>query len=353
MPEETAKERNFWKPIKVTALIAISLTVLYLVKPVAHVLILFFASILFAVFLCAVADFFQKKIKVPRIISILVSIIVIFSIPTLIVWLYGPSVAEQALKLGDFAEKAFNNYKDWLSQYEWGRLLLSEVSHPQKIIPIGSDVVLRITDAFSQFLGAMTNFLIIFLLGVYLSHSPDVYINNLIKLFPRERRSRMHEVVAEIGGALRKWLIGRFASMLIIGVMVAVAYWIIDLPLAGILGIIAAIVSFIPYVGPIIAAFPAMLVAVSEDPATVLYVVLVYTFVQILESYLITPMIQMKAVHLPPAMLIGMQILMGVLMGAWGVLLATPFVVCVIVIIQMLYVHDVLGDKIRILGKRI
>jgi predicted PurR-regulated permease PerM len=80
-------------------------------------------------------------------------------------------------------------------------------------------------------------------------------------------------------------------------------------------------------------------------------VVLVFGIVQTLESYLITPLVQRRAVSLPPVILITAQVAMGVLAGATGVLLATPLAVSVIVLLQMLYVEDVLGDNVHVLGQ--
>jgi predicted PurR-regulated permease PerM len=350
MPDRDKNNLN--KALKIAALTVAIIAILYLVKPLAHVLMLVFAGILFSVFLSGIAEFFERKIKLPRGISITVSIIVIFSIPFLLIWIAGSSIADQAVKLTEFIEKAIQYNKEWLSQHEWGRRILSGASQPQQVIPIGSDILSSITGVFSSFFGALANFLIVFLLGIYFSNSPNVYINNIIKLFPKHRRPRIRNVVLELGQALQKWLIGRFASMLIIGVLVASTFWIIGLPLAGILGIIAAIVSFVPYVGPILGSIPAILVAIAEDPIMVVYVIIVYIIVQSLEGYVITPIIQMKAVSMPPALLITMQIIMGVLIGPVGVLLATPVAVTIIVIIQMLYIEDVLNDSVRILGRR-
>jgi predicted PurR-regulated permease PerM len=140
--------------------------------------------------------------------------------------------------------------------------------------------------------------------------------------------------------------------MLVIGVLVTIGFWIIDLPFALTLGIITALLSFIPFIGPFLSYIPAVLVALLESPMQVLYVSIVYFAIQILESYFITPNIEHKAVFIPPALLISMQILMGALMGIMGVLFATPLAVVFIILIQMLYVRDVLGDSIKILGKR-
>ena len=102
----------------------------------------------------------------------------------------------------------------------------------------------------------------------------------------------------------------------------------------------------------VLGAVPAMLVALVESPVKMLYVVLVFTIVQLLENYFITPLIQQRAVSLAPALLITVQIVMAILFGAMGVLLATPLAVVFIVAVQMLYINDVLGDRIKLLGEK-
>jgi predicted PurR-regulated permease PerM len=139
--------------------------------------------------------------------------------------------------------------------------------------------------------------------------------------------------------------------MAVVGVLTAIGLWVAGVPLAFVLGLIAALLSFVPYIGPLAAVIPAALVALAEDPTKVIYVFALYGAVQLLESYLITPLIQERAVSIPPAVLIAAQVIMGVLAGAAGVLMATPLAVVLIVLVQMLYLEDVLGDSVSTLGE--
>jgi predicted PurR-regulated permease PerM len=102
---------------------------------------------------------------------------------------------------------------------------------------------------------------------------------------------------------------------------------------------------FIPSIGPVLSVVPPALLALNDEPIKALYVVLYYLALQTLESYFITPMIQQKAISLPPVVIIAAQVIMGVLLGALGLALATPMVAAVMVLVQMLYLEDVLGDR--------
>jgi predicted PurR-regulated permease PerM len=167
----------------------------------------------------------------------------------------------------------------------------------------------------------------------------------LIKIFPAARRERIGEVVDEIGKTLSWWLVGKFFSMLIIGILTTFGLWILGIPLALTLGIITALFAFIPNFGPIIAVLPAVLFALAESPTKALYVLGLYLGIEMIESYLITPLMQRKMVSLPPVLTIFFQIFLGVLVGGLGLILATPLLAVLIVLVKMLYIEDVLGDS--------
>lgn len=154
-----------------------------------------------------------------------------------------------------------------------------------------------------------------------------------------------------LGHALSWWLVGRFASMAAVGVLTTLALSAIDMPLALVLGVIAGLFSFVPYIGPISSAVPAILIGLTESPWMAVYVVVIYAVIQFLEGNFITPLIQRRAVSLAPAVLLFSQFAMAVFYGLFGVLLATPLAIVLIVLVQMLYVQDVVKDPIKVLGE--
>src|SRR5690606_31122882 len=104
------------------------------------------------------------------------------------------------------------------------------------------------------------------------------------------------------------WTIGRLASMSIIGVFTTIGLWMLNIPLPIPLGVVAAILTFVPNIGPVVAVIPPVLLAFTQGPLTALYVVIFYIVLQLLESYLITPLIQQREVHLPPVITISAQL---------------------------------------------
>jgi len=158
--------------------------------------------------------------------------------------------------------------------------------------------------------------------------------------------------MAAVVHALRWWLLGRLVAMTAVGLLTALGLWAIGMPMALALGFIAGLLSFVPYIGPIVSAVPAILVALADGGFLETgYVVLIYGAAQFLEGSLITPVVQKYSVALPPAILIIAQFLLAVPFGPVGIMLATPFAVSVIVMTQMLYVEDILGDSVKVLGR--
>ena len=138
-------------------------------------------------------------------------------------------------------------------------------------------------------------------------------------------------------------MLGRLVSMTTLGFVVAIGLWIIGVPLPAALGFLAGILTFVPYIGAFVSAVPSLLLAVSINLDLAVYVVLLYIVVHLIEGYIRVPLVQRRVVPLPPALTLSAQIILGVVAGFLGLLLATPLVAA-IVIIRMVYVEDVLGD---------
>jgi predicted PurR-regulated permease PerM len=265
-------------------------------------------------------------------------------------WIVGPRILEQLTVLANRMPQAIESLKITLSGFGWGQHLLAGKPMPENLLPVGKDLLGGVTGIFSSALGIIASTFLILFVGIYSAVSPNLYIDSWVRMFPKPRRQRIAEVFRALGTTLRWWLVGRIASMIAVGVSTTVALWVAGIPLALTLGLIAAFLSFIPFIGPVLAGIPITLVALAEDPALVIWAVAVYLAIQLLESYLITPLIQKKVVSIPPALLITVQLLMAVLFGVIGMLMATPLVLTCIVVVQMLYIQDALGDSVRLMG---
>jgi len=209
-----------------------------------------------------------------------------------------------------------------------------------------ADFFSRLTGFFSNAFGVMTNVVLIVVAGIYMAFEPDIYVNNLVRLFPIKQRDRVHQILDEGYDIVRRWLIARLISMLVVGILTLIGLSIIDMPLALTLAVIAALLSFIPNIGPILSAIPAILVGFAQSLLLGILAAVVYLIVQQIENYLITPNIQRRTVSLPPALIMLSQVFLTLLFGWLGLFIAAPLVAFGIVVVKSAYVEDFLGDEV-------
>jgi len=182
-------------------------------------------------------------------------------------------------------------------------------------------------------------------IGIFLAFQPDLYRVGFLNLFPAVHRKRITTVLDELGFTLWWWLMGQLVTMATVGIFIGSGLACLGVPLAGTLGLIAAILSFIPSLGPLMSAIPAVMLGLTISPTMGLWVCLLYLGVQILEANVITPLVQRKAISLPPAFVLSSELLMGLLLGGAGLAFATPLAAVVLVLVNMLYIQDYLGEQ--------
>lgn len=330
--------------VAVVAFAAVSLLLLW---GAAEVFLLIFAGLLLAVFFRALSAPLSKYLRLPDMAAVIVVVLALFVVMGLLSWFYAPRLSEEAGVFLERLPEAIGQIEDAIRSTPLGQNLLD-------MLPAANDAGAAegvIGQAFSTLFSTLEALLygfFIFFVGLFLAVQPGLYRRGLVALVPKNRRARVDEVVTASVATLRSWLVGRFISMASVGVMITVGLWLLGTPLAILLGFIAFLLDFVPNIGPFVAAFPAVVLAFGQSPTDALWVMLLYFVVQQIESYLITPIVQQKAVHLPPALTLIAVLLMGLLFGLLGVLVATPLVAVLMIVVKMLYVEDVLGDEVEI-----
>lgn len=353
LSEDVESDRHYARRVLIAVgIIALAVLLAYLLQYVGFVLLLGFAGILLAIGFDGLADLVYQRTPLTRGWSLTLVFIGLVVLMGTLFGSLGPLVVDQMTELAQRLPNAINNLQSYVETYPWGRMLLRNVPGPQEILANSSSVLRHVMGAFSTAFGALANVLLILVLGIYIAVHPSLYTNSAVYLLPRHRRARAQEVLAALGHAMRRWFAGRLASMAMVGVLTYIGLSIVGVPLSLALGVITAILEFVPYLGPILALIPAVLVALLESPILVLYVLPLYALMQLAESYLITPLIEKRAVSIPPAYLIFVQVLGGVLAGFIGVVLAEPLAVLTAILVQMLYIEDLLGDSVRVMGER-
>lgn len=206
----------------------------------------------------------------------------------------------------------------------------------------------RVASALGQLMqttfGLLVNSLLIFFVGLFLASAPETYRNGVLLLIPVRHRQRGGEVLDALGDTIWSWMLGRFGSMFVTGLGAFILLTAFSVPMAGTLGIATALLTFVPNIGAAVALLLAVLCALPEGMSVAAAVIIGYMILQLLESYLVTPLIQQQQVELPPAMLIAFQALMGVVFGFLGAAVASPLLAGMKKITEMLYIQDFLGD---------
>ena len=348
MAQETRSDQKFVGRVLVTiGFVVLTALVLILLYYTFDVILLIFAASLIAIFLRGLAEIIGRYVPIGEGWLVLIVSILIIGILAGAVSLLAPDVAEQVRHLRQDLPRSAQETAAYISQFGWGRTLIDQLPSIDDVRQnLGTSELLRgVGGFFSSTIGAVGNFLIVILLAVYLASEPKFYIEGFKKLFPVPRRERVGEVLGTIGATLEWWLIGKVASMLFIGLLTWIGLSILGVPLALTLGLLAGLLSFIPNFGPIISAIPAILLAFIQSPITAVYVSGLYVGVQLIESNIVTPLIERETIELPPALTIVVQLALAVLVGGLGLVLATPLLAVIMVLVQMVYIEDVLGDR--------
>ncbi|MCQ4312362.1 AI-2E family transporter [Pseudomonas stutzeri] len=308
-------------------------------------LLLLFAAILFGVLIHGVSRWLSEKTQLSRNVSMALFFVALLTASGLFGWLVAPSISDQVDALSQSLPEAVDRLRERADDSEWIGRLLEYQDNVEETITQGGGAFSVITKVMTSLAGALTSFVVAFVIGVCLALNPRVYINGFIRLVPLGYRNRTRTVLNQSGSTLQSWLIAKLFEMLLIGVLTTLGLWLLDIELALVLGLMAGLLSFIPNIGPVLSVVPAVLLASLEGTRTMLYVVGLYAIVQALESYVFTPWMQQRIVSVPPALTISMQLLFGLLAGTLGLLLATPLVAVGMVLVRMLYVEDLLGDR--------
>ena len=200
----------------------------------------------------------------------------------------------------------------------------------------------------SSTISVVAGLVLILVLSIYVGADPDTYHDGLMVMFPRPWRKRAGEVLSAISLALRKWLVTQLIAMVVIGIVSTVVLLILGVNAAVPLGVIAGLLEFIPTVGPILSALPAVAMGFVDSPEKALAVIIAYIAIQQMENYLLIPFLMREGVDLPPALTIVAQALMALIFGFLGLLCAVPILAATMVAVKMLYVQDVVGEPVEV-----
>lgn len=263
----------------------------------------------------------------------------------------GPPISAQFRELLSSLPQAWQQVDDWLSGSSFGQFIERQLDNAQQGgngSSAGSSlpsIFGYLTGTISSIFGKIANLALMVTVAIFLALDAQLYRRGGLRLVPLSYRDRAGQIVDEIGKALGRWMAGQALDMAVVALATFLGLYLLGVPLAPVLGIIAGLTNIIPVVGPFISGVPAVMFALTQGVDMAVYVTLLYIVIQQLEGNLLMPLIQRFAADLPPAMTVLAIIAFGSLFGFVGVILATPLLLVSIILVKRIYVEDVLGDR--------
>ena len=277
--------------------------------------------------------------------GVLVLLVILFA---LLIWLFGAQLAGEIESLKASLPNAWAHFQSWLAESPVG----PTVKHFTEQTTSGAgDLATRLGALAMSASGNLTQLVLMLAGGIYLAAQPDLYRSGLLKLFPADRRALVGEAMDASGHALKAWLVGQLLAMVVVGLLTGLGLWMLGVPVAFGLGIITAVLDFVPIAGPVLAAIPAVLLGFTVSPQVGFGALLVFVVIQQLESHVLQPLIQQRVVDLPPALLLISLFAIGGVFGLPGVVLAAPLTVVIFVLVKRLYVREALGTETHLPGE--
>lgn len=309
----------------------------------SNVLMLAFGTVLLAVLLRGLARAVSRWTPVPENWAVGPVVVVLLCAFGAVGWLFGSQIATQFNFLVETLPQGLSQFVRDFGANPWGEWLLG-LARDMNLTSATGQAAGYIAALFGSVLRATAYIAVLLFAAVYLAAQPDRYRHGLLQLVPQGRRARIGEVLDLTGATLGRWLIGQSVTMAFVGTLTAFGLWWLGVPAPLALGLIAGMFAFVPYVGPILASAPGILIAAVNGPMPALYAAALYAGVHFVEGNLVTPLVQAEAVELPPVLTLFATLVSGLLLGPVGVLLAAPLTVVLLIVVNAFYLEDVLGE---------
>jgi len=287
---------------------------------VSQALLVIFGAMVFATMLDGGARLLGRVLPIGRNWRLALVIVLTLAFLVWLFWFAGSQISQQAAELPTLIGAQLGKFIAWLqtkgfaaSEEDVGRLVGTVAS--------GVGVVTR---AIGGILGAGATLVLIVTIGLYLAFEPRLYERGLAWVLPRGARSEFYVTADRMVFTLRRLMAGRLVGMAFEGACTFVALALYGVPMAALLGIITGLLAFIPNIGAIVSGILMVLVGFSGGPEMGVYTIVVYFVIQNVDGNIVVPLIARRTVDLAPALVLSMQLIMGVLFGILGLFLADP-----------------------------
>jgi predicted PurR-regulated permease PerM len=315
----------------------------------SDVCLLVFAAVLVASVLRGASDWVASTFHLRPGWSLILATVFVVALAGGLVWWRGPVIIDEASQLEEQLRDQLGNLRQIVEGTSSGRAAAGHLG--RYLSGSGEAIAGAMAGVATSTLGVLGSLLVLLVTALYFAISPELYVGGTLRLLhvggtlrllPPRMRERGADVLQATGGTLRWWFAGQAVDMLVVGLLSWAGLAALGVPLAPTLALIAGLLNFVPFIGALAGAVPAVLVALGQGMDQALSVALLFLAVQTLEGNVIAPLIQRRTVRLPPALTILSQTVLGTLFGPMGLILATPLAAAGMVVVRMVYVESVL-----------
>lgn len=328
--------------IRRVLIVLLTVAVAYAAFKAVDLLILLFGAILGAIAIHAVAELYERRLRLPERASVPAAMLTALAGIGFLIWLFGVQFGAQVnafvTQLPDILRRA----DAWISQSPVG----AKVADAVEAAYAGSRVAQDIGGLATGGAELVLNVLLLVVGALFLAASPAIYQRGLLLLVPRGYRPAVDDALADTTVSLRLWLRAQLIGMTTMGLMVGLGLWAVGVPSAAALGLLAGLSEFIPYVGPTAAMVPALGLAATAGSDALVWALVVFLVIRIVHTNLITPLLQRHVVHVPPAVTLFAILGIGTVFGLFGLFFSGALLVVIFTLVRSLYLREVLGEDV-------
>lgn len=314
-----------------------------------HILLLLFSSLLIALVFTSATGLLRRFVPVRQAVALVIVLILGAGLLFLIGWFAADPIARQIDELAETLPKAWADMQERIEQWSPYERIEEKLRSTSDFFSGGEGK--KLFGFFSSVLATASSFVFIVFSSLFLAANPTLYKSLVIRILPTRHEAKGKEVIRKAISAIKSWLVGQAVSMLVIGVITGIGLALAGIPFSLALGVIAGLAEFIPFVGPILAAVPALLLAATLGLDKVLIVFAIMLGVQFVEGNIVMPIVQKKAVQLPPVLTLAAVFLLGGSFGILGMFVAAPLVAVLLVLVDELYICGYLKKQEPILDE--
>ena len=296
----------------------------------AQPLLLIMGGLVLAAMFDGGARLLGRVLPIPRGIRLTIVVLAVFGF---IYWTFvftGSELAAQAASLQAIVETQIESIGNRIAAAGFNISAEDVKSFGTQIL----NSVGRVTAAVSSVVGTVTNMAMMLVLAIFIAAEPRMYERGVAWMLPLAEREHFYVTAAKMGSVLRRLMAGRLLGMAVEGFGTWILLSLGGVPMAALLGVLTGLLAFLPNIGAIVSGALIILVGFSAGVDVGLYAIFVYFVVQMVDGYLIVPMVAKRAVDLAPALVLGAQILFGALFGILGLALADPIIAMIKVALE-------------------